>query len=92
MNSLRRNWQSVADARLERALGRALRTLPMLRYRGGCLGCGAGLAQHHHVTCPVEILELKLLEHRNRISPKEVTHFLFRKTQAKTQAKAQCVS
>ena len=78
--SLRRNWESVQAARLERAIGRTLRTLPMLRYRGACIICGENI---HAINCAAGILELELAEHRGRIAPKEVTHFIYRKSQAK---------
>lgn len=83
MSYRRRDWLSVTNARVERAIGRCLRTIPMLRYRGTCLGCGAGLAQHHDLKCPAAGLELALLEHRGRISAKEVNHFQSRPSQAK---------
>jgi len=80
VNASRRDWSSVSLARLERAIGRTLRTLPTLRYRGDCLVCGQ---KSHSMDCSLATLELVLMEQRGKIAPKEMRHYIFRKSQAK---------
>lgn len=77
----RRNQTAVTHARLERAIGRTLRTLPTLRIHGECISCGR---TQHAATCTLATLELELMEHRGKISAKEVRHYLYRKPQGKT--------
>ena len=71
MATNRHRWPSVADCRLERAINRALRTVPTLRYRGDCLLCSRPEHDAHADDCPalrmIDILE----KISGTIAPKE---------------------
>lgn len=71
MSNPRHRWPSVADCRLERAINRALRTIPTLRYRGECLLCSRPETDAHTDDCPALLMIDALSKVSGTIAPKE---------------------
>ncbi len=82
----RHHWPSVQDCKLERAISRTLRAIPMLRYRGDCLLCSRPAHDAHTDDCPALLMSAALGRLSGSFAPKEIRHYTNRPSQARKTA------